>query len=157
MSSSPLVGALVDTGRISLNPLGYYCVAPLWPHSQMRALHSSLEGWGLHLIDHVLLFIQINSPVQTRVAGSGFHLPSAVHIALILSAGTNPGLHLKNISAPSVVFTNASMEPFPGTLGSLQKKLWYTRSHMTTIISRLSKIHLWLEWSPWQHCCSHCS
>ena len=86
----------------------------------MRALHSSLEGWGLHLIDHVLLFIQINSPVQTRVAGSGFHLPSAVHIALILSAGTNPGLHLKNISAPSVVFTNASMEPFPGTLGSLQ-------------------------------------
>jgi len=86
----------------------------------MRALHSSLEGWGLHLINHVLLFIQTNSPVQTRVAGSGFHLPSDVHVALILSAGTNPGLHLKNISAPSVVFTNASIEPFPGTLGSLQ-------------------------------------
>ena len=41
--------------------------------------------------------------VHSVVAGSGFHLLSDVHTALILPAGTNPGLHLKNISAPSVV------------------------------------------------------
>ena len=45
-----------------------------------------------------------HSHMHTRVAGSGLHLPSALHTALILPAGTNPGLHLKNISAPSVVF-----------------------------------------------------
>jgi len=44
------------------------------------------------------------SHVHTSVAGSGFHLPSAPHIAVILILGTNPELHLKNISAPSVVF-----------------------------------------------------
>ena len=45
-----------------------------------------------------------HSHVHTRVARSGVHLPSAAHTALILPGGTNPGLHLKNISAPSVVF-----------------------------------------------------
>ena len=44
------------------------------------------------------------TPVHTIVVGSGFHLPFAPHTALILPAGTNLGLHLKNISAPSVVF-----------------------------------------------------
>ena len=44
------------------------------------------------------------SHVHTRVVGSGFHLPSASHTALVLPTETNPGLHLKNISAPSVVF-----------------------------------------------------
>jgi len=44
------------------------------------------------------------SHVHTSVAGSGFHLPSVPHIAVILILGTNPELHLKNISAPSVVF-----------------------------------------------------
>ena len=60
------------------------------------------------------------SHVHTRVAGSGLHLPSAPHSALILPAGTNPGLHLKNISASSVVIWYASMEPLPGTVGSPQ-------------------------------------
>ena len=105
----------------------------LWTHlGTIVWLHSDpTNKWGLstahwrdgdcmHIYSCIYYLHVINSPVHTRVAGSGFHLPSAVHIALILSVGTNPGLHLKNISAPSVVFTNASMEPFPGTLGSLQ-------------------------------------
>ena len=61
-----------------------------------------------------------NSRVHTRPAGSGFHLRSAVHTALILPAGTNPGLHLKNISVPSSVFRYGSMEPFVGEVGPLQ-------------------------------------
>ena len=61
-----------------------------------------------------------NSHVHTRLAGSGFHLPSVVHTALILPAGTNPGLHLKNISAPPVVVRYESMEPFVGEVGPLQ-------------------------------------
>ena len=61
-----------------------------------------------------------HSHVHTRVVGSGYHLPSAPHTALILPSGTNPGLHLKNISAPSVVFSYGTMEPLPGTVESLQ-------------------------------------
>ena len=41
--------------------------------------------------------------VHTRVAGLGFHLPSASHTAVTFSAGTNLGLHMNDISAPSVV------------------------------------------------------
>ena len=66
------------------------------------------------------LYYHINSHVHPRVAGSGFHLPSALQTALILSAGTNPELHLKNITAPSVVFSYGSKEPFPGAVGPLQ-------------------------------------
>jgi len=54
------------------------------------------------------------------VAGSGFHLPSAPHVAIIVVFGTNPELHLKDISAPSVVFWYGPMKPFPGVAGSLQ-------------------------------------
>ena len=57
------------------------------------------------------------SPMHPRPAGSGFHLPSIPHTALILPTGTNPGLHLKNISAPSSVLWYASMEPLSGVLG----------------------------------------
>ena len=60
------------------------------------------------------------SQVHTRVAGSGLHLWSAPHTAVILLVGTNPGLHLKCISAPSVVFWYGSMEPSIGGVGSLQ-------------------------------------
>ena len=38
------------------------------------------------------------------VGGSGFHLPSAPHVAILVVFGTNPELQLKDISAPSVVF-----------------------------------------------------
>ena len=58
----------------------------------------------------------VGSHVHTRVAGSGFHLPSASHTALVNPSGTNPGSHPKNITAPSVLF----MKPFIGTVGSLQ-------------------------------------
>jgi len=44
------------------------------------------------------------SHVHTSVAGLGFHIPSVSHRAVILILGTNPELHLKNISVPSVVF-----------------------------------------------------
>ena len=60
------------------------------------------------------------SPVHTRVAGSGFHLPSAPHTVLILPAGTNIELHMKNISAPSSVSWYGSMEPLPGVTGCPQ-------------------------------------
>ena len=58
--------------------------------------------------------------MQTRVAGSGFHLLSGPHTAVIFPAGTNPGLHLKNISVPSSELRYGSITPFPGTVGSLQ-------------------------------------
>ena len=44
------------------------------------------------------------SHVHVRLPGSGVHNALDAQIAVILPAGTNPGLHLKNISAPSVVF-----------------------------------------------------
>ena len=55
--------------------------------------------------------------MHTKVAGSGLHLPSAPHTAVLFPAGINSGLHLKNISAPSVVFWYASMEPLSGVMG----------------------------------------
>ena len=58
--------------------------------------------------------------VHPRVAGSGFHLWSAPHTAVILPVGTNLGLHLKDISASSVVFWYGSIEPSTGGVGSLQ-------------------------------------
>ena len=61
------------------------------------------------------------TPVHTRVAGSGIHLPSAPHTALILPAGINPGLHLKNISVSSSMF---SMEPLSGVMGVPQLTAW---------------------------------
>jgi len=54
--------------------------------------------------------------VHPKPAGSGFHLPPAAHTAFILPTGTNPGLHLKNISAPTVVFWYAPIEPFSGAM-----------------------------------------
>ena len=59
-------------------------------------------------------------PVHTRVVGLGFHLPSTPHTAVILPAGTNPGLHLKYISDPSSVFRYASTEPLSGVIGCPQ-------------------------------------
>ena len=44
------------------------------------------------------------SHVHVRLAGSGVHVPLDAQVAVILVDGTNIGLHLKNISAPSVVF-----------------------------------------------------
>ena len=67
---------------------------------------------------HVHSVIILNH--MCTLAGSGFHLRSVVHTPLILPAGTNPGLHLKNISAPSVVVRYESTEPFVGEVGPLQ-------------------------------------
>ena len=68
------------------------------------------------------IYIQYSrySHVHVRLAGSGVQIPLDAQVAVILPAGTNPGLHLKNISAPSVVFSYGSMEPLPGTVESLQ-------------------------------------
>ena len=52
-------------------------------------------------MEHVLIGY---SHVHVRLAGSGVHIPLHPQVAVILVAGTNSGLHMKNISAPSVVF-----------------------------------------------------
>ena len=83
------------------------------------------------------------SHVHTSVAGSGFHLPSAPHIAVILILGTNPELHLKNISTPSVVFWYGSMKPFPGVAGSLQLAGEEEGEYMTQLLG----ITAYLAWS----------
>ena len=44
------------------------------------------------------------SHVHIRLAGSGLHIPLDAHVAVILADGANIELHLKKISAPSVVF-----------------------------------------------------
>ena len=44
------------------------------------------------------------SHVHVRFPGSGVHIPLDVQVAVILVDGTNIGLHMKNITAPSVVF-----------------------------------------------------
>ena len=73
----------------------------------------------LHLILNLLLYYL---PVQIRVAGFGFQVPSGetpsdVHTAVIVPVGTNPVLHLKNILAPSSVLGMATMEPLSGARG----------------------------------------
>ena len=60
------------------------------------------------------------SHVHVRLAGSGVHISLDAQVAVILVDGTNIELHLKNISAPSVVLWYGSMEPFVGGVGSLQ-------------------------------------
>ena len=60
--------------------------------------------------------------MHTRVAGSGVQvpfgdIPSDVHTAIIFPVGTNPVLHLKNISAPPSVFGTVTMEPLSGAAG----------------------------------------
>jgi len=59
----------------------------------------------------------IISPLHIRVAGSGVQVPSNVQLALILPAGTYPGAHMKNISAPNSELWYISMKPFRGPMG----------------------------------------
>ena len=64
----------------------------------------------------------IISPLHTRAAGSGVQvpstvLPSDVQFALILPAGTYPGAHMKNISAPTSVLWYGLIKPFRGPMG----------------------------------------
>ena len=44
------------------------------------------------------------SHVHVRSPGSGAHIPLDVQVALILVDGTNIRLHVKDITAPSIVF-----------------------------------------------------
>ena len=94
--------------------------------------------------------------VHTVAARSGFHLPSPAHTAIILSAGTNPGLHLKNISAPCSVFWYGSMELFPGTVGSPQltggRKRCQTNDQNVVRKRALSKEYCILN--TWKRVCS---
>ena len=71
------------------------------------------------------LILSVISPLHMRVVGSGVQVPSTVtpsdvQFAFILPAGTNPGAHMKNISAPPNVLWYGSMEPFRGAVGILQ-------------------------------------
>jgi len=60
--------------------------------------------------------------LHIRLAGSGVQVPSAaipsdVQFAPILPAGTNPGAHMKNISAPPGDLGYISIKPFRGPMG----------------------------------------
>ena len=68
--------------------------------------------------------IWIILPVHTWSAGSGVQFPVARHIELIRSIGTNPSLHLNDISEPSVLWMGSLMEPFPGWVGTPQLTRW---------------------------------
>ena len=48
--------------------------------------------------------VDTSSHVHVSAAESGIHMPLDAQVAIILVDGTNIELHLKNISAPSVVF-----------------------------------------------------
>ena len=70
----------------------------------------------------VLILMNLSLPMHTEVAGSGVQvpfgdIPSDVHTAIIFPVGTNPVLHLKNISAPPSVFGTVTMEPLSGAAG----------------------------------------
>ena len=68
------------------------------------------------------LYAYFISPLHTRLAGSGVQVPSTdipsgdTQVALILPAGTYPGLHLKTTSVALIL----SMIPFSGIGGILQ-------------------------------------
>ena len=68
----------------------------------------------------ILIHYSRCSHVHVRSAGSGVHLPFDAQVAVILVDGTTDVLHLKTISAPSLVFWNVSIKPFTGTTGSPQ-------------------------------------
>ena len=74
--------------------------------------------------------------LHKSAAGSGFHLPFAPHIAVMFPAGTNPGLHLKTISAPSSVFWYAPMEPLSGLMGLPQLTEIAMQNRNFSILSR---------------------
>ena len=66
----------------------------------LDAMHVRLCGWSLHMNLNKLR----HSHVHVRLPGSGLHIPLDIQVAVILADGTNIELHLKKISAPSVVF-----------------------------------------------------
>ena len=53
-------------------------------------------------------------------AGSGAHLPLAVHTDIICCDGTNSGLHWKVSSAPSCELVRSPREPRGGGVGGPQ-------------------------------------
>ena len=74
-----------------------------------------------------VLCLFCDSPLQTRSAGFGTHLPlDDTQVALIIPAGTKRSLHLKNIWAPPTVLMlwMLSMEPFTGSWGIPQLTRW---------------------------------
>ena len=79
--------------------------------------------WGYAQKFKLILAVQSSfSPLHVRVAGSGVQVPSTVipsdvQFALILPAGTYPGAHMKNISAPTSVLWYISIKPFRGPMG----------------------------------------
>ena len=82
---------------------------------------------GFPRLDYVIIYAptltlipavnSIISPLHIRVAGSGVQVTSNVQFALILPAGTYPGAHMKNISAPNSELWYISMKPFRGPVG----------------------------------------
>ena len=79
--------------------------------------------WGYAQKFKLILAVQSSiSPLHVRVAGSGVQIPttvipSDVQFALTPPAGTYPGAHMKNISAPTSVLWYISIKPFRGPMG----------------------------------------
>jgi len=70
------------------------------PQSTVLALHVRLAGFGVQL------------PLTD--------IPSDVQFALIVPGGTNPGSHMKDITAPTSVLEIFPMKPFRGAVGNPQ-------------------------------------
>ena len=61
---------------------------------QKKVLH-------MQLID--IYYVPVVFDVQLSVVGSGYHLLSSPHTAIIFSSGTRPSSHFNTITEPSVV------------------------------------------------------
>ena len=68
------------------------------------ARHYACETKWLEMLRNMNMNTLRHSHVHVRLAGSGPHIPLDIQVAVILVDGTYIELHLKNISAPSVVF-----------------------------------------------------
>ena len=109
-----IIGNIMVDAHMCLN--NQWFKSPLKIH--LDIMHVRLSGWRCYV--HMNMNTLRHSHVHVRLAGSGLHIPLDIQVAVILVDGTNIGLHMKNISAPSVVFWYGSIEPSAGGVGSLQ-------------------------------------
>ena len=82
----------------------------------LDVMHVRLSGWRCYTYQYTKTLTHMH----IRLPGSGLHIPLDIQVAVILAVGTNIGLHMNEISAPSVVFWYGSIEPSVKGVGSLQ-------------------------------------
>ena len=90
-------------------------------------VHTTKDPIIVYIWQHTCMYYSRHLHLHLWSPGLGSHLPSAVHTAIIFSAGANPELHLKITSAPSVVLRYWLITPFSGTAGSLQLAGWINK------------------------------